>query len=164
VLATCYRKLEEYDAAIKYYKEMIERYPEGRFAERAAYWVGILYMDEKKDYAQAGYWFEEQRRLYPESDFSRPALYFTGEVYHFRLKDYVRGAEAYEQYLAEYPRGPDIWSCYGGLSECYAKLGEFEQALAVLEAGYERAGTESLQREFLDRIEQVRQDSEGGGE
>jgi pentatricopeptide repeat protein len=107
-------------------------------------------------YKQAGYWFDQQLERYPNNGFSEKALHHLAWCYLGHLKDYVKAAQAYEEYIANYPDDVCVWSCYTGLAECYAKLGDTEKALGVLQTAYEKAYTDRLRGEFAGRITALR--------
>ncbi|MHC4619704.1 MAG: tetratricopeptide repeat protein [Planctomycetota bacterium] len=156
ILATCYRKLANYDKAIEYYQRTIEEYPAGRYSPWVPYSIGEIYMNAKKDYAQAVQWFEKQQELYPDSDHDKWAIFSAAECY-FRLADYPNAADAFHRYIADYPKGLDLWCSYRALSECYAKMGDTPAALAVLQTAYEKADTDSLRAEFTRHINALTQ-------
>ncbi|MGB2808045.1 MAG: tetratricopeptide repeat protein, partial [Sedimentisphaerales bacterium] len=97
LLATCYKQLEDTPTAIKYYKQVLQKYPDGRFSHRAAYRIAMIY-SFAGEYDNALYWFEQQRQLYPDSHLqARRALMRKAAVYYWNLKDYEKGAQAYQQ-------------------------------------------------------------------
>jgi len=152
VLATCYRRVEDYNNAIAYYEAAVEEYPKGKFAERAPYWVGVLYRDKLKDYSNALEWFGKEVEFYPESGFAKWSISGMGMIYFMELGDYSKAAEYFEDYIAKYPKGGDVWSCYGCLADSYVKLGEREKAMAVLQTAYVESPSENLRGEFMERI------------
>ncbi|HUT30344.1 MAG TPA: tetratricopeptide repeat protein [Sedimentisphaerales bacterium] len=152
ILALCQRKMGRYDEAIKNLRVCVEEYPESRFSLQAPYSIGLLYLRQKKDYEQAAYWFEQQLERYPNNGFSEKALHHLAWCYLGHLKDYVKAAQAYEEYIANYPDDVCVWSCYTGLARCYAKLGDADKALGVLQSAYEKADTDRLRGEFAERI------------
>ncbi|HUT30245.1 MAG TPA: tetratricopeptide repeat protein [Sedimentisphaerales bacterium] len=152
MLALCQRKVGRYDDAIKNLRVCVEQYPESRFSLQAPYSIGLLYLRQKKDYEQAAYWFEQQLERYPNSGFSEKALHHLGWCYLGHLKDYVRAAEVYEEYIANYPNDVCVWACYTGLARCYAKLGDADKALTILQTAHEKADNDKLRGEFAERI------------
>jgi tetratricopeptide (TPR) repeat protein len=160
VLATCYRTIGEYDKAIEYYEASIAEYPEGKFGPRSPYWLGLLHLKKKKDYEQAVYWLDQVRQLYPQSSLVKRSMYFRAVAYFRNLRDYGKAAEAFEEYIAQYPHSSEVWACYMDLAECHAKLGDSEQAIAILQTAYDRAASEAVRRELAGRIKAL----EKGGE
>ncbi|MHC4155644.1 MAG: tetratricopeptide repeat protein [Planctomycetota bacterium] len=72
--------------------------------------------------------------------------------YHIYLKDYATAAATFEEFIATYPDDLNVWASYAGLGDCYAKLGDTEQALAVLQEGHDRCGSESMRKEFIGHM------------
>jgi tetratricopeptide (TPR) repeat protein len=62
-LAVCYRQLEKYNDAIKYYKKSLEIYPEGDFALMN---IAVVY-SLKSDFKTAIQYYEKLIQFYPEN-------------------------------------------------------------------------------------------------
>ena len=129
LLATCYKRLQEYDRAIEYYEQMLQRYPRNKFAYRVPYRLGMIYMREKDDYETAVYWYAKQNELYDNELLGSRALRHQGSIYAHKLEDYESAKQCFEKYLADYPNGASIWGMTCNLARCHEKLGNPKEAV-----------------------------------
>jgi tetratricopeptide (TPR) repeat protein len=81
-IAVCYRHLNDFDNAIKYYKKSLEIYPEGDFALTN---IGVVYA-LKSDYKTATEYYEKLIKFHPEN----PEGYFGAGKNYFLLNDYEK--------------------------------------------------------------------------
>lgn len=79
-IAVCYRQLNDFDKAIKYYKKSLEIYPEGDFALMN---IGVLY-SKKSDFKTAIGYYEKLIRFQPKN----AEGYFGAGKNYFLLSDY----------------------------------------------------------------------------
>jgi TolA-binding protein len=160
LLATCYKQLEDNPTAIKYYKQVLQQYPDSRYAHRAAYRIALIY-SFAGEYDNALYWFEQQRQLYPDSHLqAQRALMGKAAVYYWNLKDYEKGAQAYQQYISEYPDHERALVAYHCMGKCYEKMGNTEQAIAVLQEALQKFPGRERSEEIAEDLQRLR---EGGG-
>ncbi|MHC4086381.1 MAG: tetratricopeptide repeat protein [Planctomycetota bacterium] len=160
LLATCYKQLEDTPTAIKYYKQVLEQYPDGRFSHRAAYRIAMIY-SLTGEYDNAIYWFEQQRQLYPDSHLqARRALMRRAAVYYWNLKDYEKAAQAYQQYISEYPDYERALVAYHCMGKCYEKMGNTEQAIAVLQEAMQKFPTRERSVAIAEDLQRLRQGGE----
>jgi tetratricopeptide (TPR) repeat protein len=129
LLATCYKRLKEYDHAIEYYEQMLQRYPRNKFAYRVPYRLGMIYMREKDDYETAVYWYAKQNELYDNELLGSRALRHQGHIYAYKLEDYENAKACYEKYVTYYPNGASIWGMTCNLARCHEKLGNPQEAV-----------------------------------
>lgn len=61
--ALCYKRMGDYDNAIKYYKKSLSIYPEGDFALMN---IGVIYT-EKSEYKTSNEYYKKLVRLYPDN-------------------------------------------------------------------------------------------------
>jgi len=162
VLATCYNRLGREDEAIEWYKKSIEQYPRSRYAPRAAYRIGVIYAQEKKENENAIYWFEKQMELYPGQ--SEKALHFIQVIYVHRLGDWVKGAEACQQYMERYPDGRQVCGSLCNMAFCLKMLGDREEAKELFWQAYDRAESDNLRAEIMYEIERLEKGDGNGGE
>jgi tetratricopeptide (TPR) repeat protein len=81
-IAVCYRHLNDFDNAIKYYKKSLEIYPEGDFALTN---IGVVYA-LKSDYKTATEYYEKLIKFHPEN----PEGYFGAGKNYFLVNDYEK--------------------------------------------------------------------------
>lgn len=81
-LAVCYRRLEKYNDAIKYYKKSLEIYPEGDFALMN---IAVVY-SLKSDFKTAIQYYEKLIQYHPEN----AEGYFGSGKNYFLLKNYEK--------------------------------------------------------------------------
>lgn len=106
----------DFDKAIDYYRELHERFPEGRFGPYAHWKVAWLSLQQGRD-AEARKDFEEQVAVYPTSPHVSAALYWRARLAEEEKQPAV--ARAYYQKIVD--RFPNYY--YGKLaSERLAKL------------------------------------------
>ncbi|WP_395047771.1 tetratricopeptide repeat protein [Flavobacterium sp.] len=81
-IALCYRQLNDFDNAIKYYKKSLEIYPEGDFALMN---IGVIY-SKKSDFKTAIEYYEKLIRFHPKN---AEGFFGAGKNY-FLLNDYEK--------------------------------------------------------------------------
>ena len=79
-LASYYIIVEEDERADEIFREMLARWPNGRFAERAAWKTGWWAYKHAR-YAETVRQFESASRAYPRSDYRPAFLYWTARAY-----------------------------------------------------------------------------------
>jgi tetratricopeptide (TPR) repeat protein len=79
-IAVCYRQLNDFDKAIKYYKKSLDIYPEGDFALMN---IGVIY-SKKLDFKTAISYYEKLIKFQPKN----AEGYFGAGKNYFSLKDY----------------------------------------------------------------------------
>jgi len=121
LLATCYERLEDYPTAIRYYKQVVEEYPDCKYAHRAPYRLGLLQRGQKQ-YDEAIYWFTQQPKLYSDTLHAERAMHSLGAIYMRDLEDYEAAAGIFESYLRQYPEGHYAKMARYGLAVCREKL------------------------------------------
>ena len=152
VVASCYKRMRDYDKAIAWYQRSMEEYPKGKFAVGCCYRIAMVYMAAKKDYEKAIYWFGQQRARYADKRRGERALAEMGGLYRVKLKDYGKAIECFEEYAREYPDGPTLWGCLYELGQSYEALGQRENALAAYEQAYDVSGSMDLRAAVSKRI------------
>ena len=81
-------------------------------------------------------------------------------VYYFVLKDYEKGAQAYQQYISEYPDYERALVAYHCMGKCYEKMGNTEQAIAVLQEALQKFPGRERSEEIAEDIQRLREGSE----
>jgi soluble lytic murein transglycosylase len=79
-LATHYILIDEDDIATDVFREYLERFPKGRYAQRAAWKLGWAYYRQRR-YQDAIAVFEAAAVAFPRSDYRPPYLYWSAKAY-----------------------------------------------------------------------------------
>ena len=160
LLATCYERSGDYNRAIEYYEQMLERYPHNKFACRVPYRLGMIYMRGKTDYQAAIYWFDKQNRLYDNELLGSRALRHQAHIYSYKLKDYENAKACYERYVTDYPNGESIWGMTCNLARCYEKLGIPQEAVRFYELAMSETTNPALINKTRERISVLQEGEE----
>lgn len=132
----------DYDAAVRSFAELVQRYPDFSKIDAAAYTLGTLYFASQR-YADAASMFEKVTAV-ENSRFRGEAFFRLGDSYFElaaqqrgepRRRTFARAAEAYEQATQTAPRNGDIYFL------ALYKLGwaYYNQATATNQEEYQRA-------------------------
>ena len=94
-------KQQKMEAALTYWQDFIERYPQSYQTPWAYYWVGeVYYVLEKDDYALDAYKYLVQN--YPSFEKSPEALYKIGQIF-YNQGSLITAQEYWQKVLAQYP-------------------------------------------------------------
>lgn len=94
-------KAGKYDDAIRGFRSMLDKWPTGRYADNAAYWMGEAnYV--KRDYASALTAFQMVLQKYPNSAKTPAAMLKIGLTYT-ELKQADLAKAAFQQLISKYP-------------------------------------------------------------
>ncbi|SMF60139.1 tol-pal system protein YbgF [Alteromonadaceae bacterium Bs31] len=74
-------KKQQYDEAVVELKEHLKRYPQGRYAANATYWLGEIYL-LKDDLEQSRQWFVQLISDFPDDRKVPDGKFKLGKVYH----------------------------------------------------------------------------------
>jgi len=151
LLATCYKRLEEYPTAIAYYKQVLDQYPNSQYAERAPHNLGVLHR-WRGEYEEAVYWFQKQPELYSDELLSDWSLYARGVIHLQNFNQPDRALELFTQYLREFPAGQsaDVVPC--NLAECCARLGDTPTAVKILQDALLKYGSQSIGEDYRRKL------------
>jgi tetratricopeptide (TPR) repeat protein len=100
-IAVCYRQLNDFDKAIKYYRKSLEIYPEGDFALMN---IGVIYT-KKSDYKTAIEYYKKLIKFYPknaEGYFGAGKNYFLIDEYENGLNNIFIAHRIYSEDKSEY--------------------------------------------------------------
>lgn len=100
-IAVCYRQLNDFDKAIKYYKKSLEIYPEGDFALMN---IGVIY-SKKSDFKTAIEYYEKLFKFHPknaEGYFGAGKNYFLVNDYENALNNIFIAHRIYSEDKSEY--------------------------------------------------------------
>lgn len=71
-----YRK----EPALKYYKDLLVKYPQSKYTQDAIFFLGIFYFDLEKDFPKAIACFKQIQEKYPDK-WGKAAYYYLGKAY-----------------------------------------------------------------------------------
>jgi len=108
-LATYYILQDDDDDAEATFREMYEKFPKGRYAERAAWKIGWWAYKDRR-YADAARSFERAAADFPRSDYRPPWLYWSGRA-HEAIGEKAVAQQRYALVAADY-----LNSYYGRLA------------------------------------------------
>ena len=100
-IAVCYRQLNDFNKAIKYYKKSLEIYPEGDFALMN---IGVIY-SKKSDFKTAIEYYEKLIKFHPknaEGYFGAGKNYFLVNDYENALNNIFIAHRIYSENKSEY--------------------------------------------------------------
>lgn len=117
---------------IKYYKILLEQYPDSEYSNLVPYHLGMIYA-KMGDYEQALNWMDQQSILYPNNK-STSLEPKTGKamIYYTYMKDYSKAAEVFEEIIKENPNNFNTPYFAINLATCYEKTGEKQKAIELL--------------------------------
>ncbi|NKN34400.1 tol-pal system protein YbgF [Marichromatium bheemlicum] len=98
-------KARKYDQARTAFATLLERYPQGRFADNARYWLGETFYVQR-DYSAALTAFDELVRRHPASAKVPGALLKMGYI-HFEQRDFEQSRARLEQVIDNYPNSTE---------------------------------------------------------
>jgi TolA-binding protein len=97
------QKIEQYDAAITSYQELIKAYPDSARTPEACYAIASIYQNQKQLYHQAIQAYRQLVEKYPNHATSPSASFLIGFIYNNDLKNIDSARIAYEDFLKRYP-------------------------------------------------------------
>jgi len=93
---------EKHDETIKTLEDMLDSYPEGKFASIGRFTLADAYANIRKDFPEA---ITEYRRViisFPETPLAPKAQFMIGYIYANYLKDYDKARVAYMEFQKNY--------------------------------------------------------------
>ncbi len=98
--------LDEPDSAISVYKYILEKYPDDSLAPKAAYSLGWIYANSKRDLKTADSVFAELIKKYPESD------YAVGGARYFKSRGGALDSLAIRNVAYYFVKAEEFWLTY----------------------------------------------------
>lgn len=92
----------KYDDAIRGFRALLEKWPQGRYADNALYWSGEAYY-VKRDYKSALAAFQAVLQRFPSSPKGPDAMLKTG-LTQIELKQEAQGRETLQKLVGTYPQ------------------------------------------------------------
>lgn len=98
-----HQRNKEYDDALASFQMLVERFPKSPNAPEALYAMGLIYQDNKKNFAKADTVFKKLVDSYPDDPTASGAAYLRAVLLWRDLKRPDDARKAYEDFLERYP-------------------------------------------------------------
>jgi len=123
-----YYNMGYYNEAINTFAQLVNDYPESKYADDAQYYIG--YINEKKlgYYIQALLEYQELINNYLDSPYADDAQLGIGNCY-YATYDYSHAIEAYQKVIDNYPQSSLLALAQYSIAQSYRKLANYEQAI-----------------------------------
>ncbi|MBR0111658.1 MAG: tetratricopeptide repeat protein [Bacteroidales bacterium] len=121
------RNRSDYDEALGFYKQVLERFPQSPFAEDALLAVEAIYQGKGEPDKYIAY-LGSLKNPVTKTDTEKEAIYFNSAEQLFLAGNYEKALTALDSYVASYPAGEKIAQAYYYEAECYKQLGKKEKA------------------------------------
>ena len=121
------RNRSDYDEALGFYKQVLERFPQSPYAEDALLAVEAIYQGKGEPDQYIAY-LASLKNPVRKSDTEKEAIYFNSAEQLFLAENYEKALTALDRYIAEYPQGEKLAQAYYYEAECYKQLGKKEKA------------------------------------
>lgn len=94
---------KNFNEAAQLFEELVNRFPDGKYAEEAMFLLASHYGDNTGDYQKGIATYHRLREKFPNGEKAAAALFLIGFVYNNHLHNYDSARTAYEQFLNTYP-------------------------------------------------------------
>jgi len=112
--------------ALKTYLEILKKYPDAKFADKAVYNVGILY-DKIGKYEKAIEMLSSLPDKYPKSKLAPGALLFSAEISE-KVYDFLNAVNLYLKFVEKYPRNKKAADSLYNAAVWVEKWGEYRRS------------------------------------
>ena len=126
-LGETYLKGSDYTQAEKYYRQLIELYPDSLYTPQALYSLGWTFYEQKK-YDPAAAQFQQLIKQFPAHTLSEDALFKLGEC-SYNLKSYDDAIHYFKKYVLSYPKSTRNDQVYFYIGEAYYYSEDFSPSL-----------------------------------
>lgn len=123
------QRVGSFAQAIEYYRQYLQKYPNGEFAEKSRYNLGNIYYLNLRDSAKAQEAYERFLEKYPTSQYAFTVGERLAELYERDLQDYRKAIEVLEQISLRTPSREDWRRVRFEIADDYFRLDEFDQAI-----------------------------------
>ncbi len=121
------RNAKDYDAALGWYKQVVEKMPLSAQADDALAAIESVYETQNKPQEYLAY-LNSIGRAGMKSDAEKEQMIFNAAEQLYLAEDYARALQALNEYMETYPNGRNTSDAWFYLAECYAGLGQKEKA------------------------------------
>ena len=101
--ATLHQRSDEFDDAIGDFQQVVQKYPKSDKAPEALFAIGIIYLNNKKEYVKAESVYTKLVMDYPQHPTAQGAAYQRARIFLEHLRKPDSAVAAYEFFLQRYP-------------------------------------------------------------
>ena len=123
-----YYDSSEYTNALTAFQQLINDFPESKYAASAQYYIGYINEKNLGYYIQALLEYQELINNYPDSPYADDAQLGIGNCYYITY-DYSHAIEAYQKLIEDYPESSLLALAQYSIAQSYRKLVNYEQAI-----------------------------------
>jgi len=149
VMATCYRKLGEWEKSIQRYQLALEE-EDFLFADLASSHIATTYQTQQ-NYADAIKWYESILSDHPESYTAVEARYQIAECY-FTMKDYEAAVLNYAKFVEDYPEEERVRTAKYKTAFANQELDKWKEAHTQYQELIRKNTKDKIAQDALDRI------------
>jgi tetratricopeptide (TPR) repeat protein len=99
---------KDYDGARRFFRQVMERFPQTIVVDQAIYHYAMCYYREK-DWGNAIFWFKRLMETYPETGRASDVLYHTG-LCHLNQGNFGQARVQFQKVVEQFPG--DIWAAF----------------------------------------------------
>lgn len=92
-----------FQLAVESYREIVDRYPQGKHADTAQFRVALLYNNNLHDTENAVAAYQQVYVKYPQSKFAPTAMFLTAFLFNNELHKFDSARAIYVAFLQKYP-------------------------------------------------------------
>ncbi len=130
-LASVYERTGDYNNAVKYYDDLLTRYPESPLATQAQIRIGICYF-KLKDYQSSILELKNPRLASLSGNSYAESLYLLANS-HYRVQEYDEAEKSYNEIIAKFPSSDIIRNAYYGLAWTYFQQKKYNDAFKIFD-------------------------------
>ena len=110
-----------YDLAISEFKELLQKYPNSIFVDKALFYLGLLYKDIRNEPDSAIYYYDSLITNYKESSYTKSAILKLIDIYQSK-GDYKKAYNLAKKLIDEYFASPEAKIAQDKLEELEQKI------------------------------------------
>lgn len=148
MIANLYLEKKDYQNAVNYYTDFIIRYPNHELVKDAMLQIAIIYK-ENRQYKEMADVFKNIIEKYPDDKKVAPVAYYWLGWYNKEQKNYQDAISYYDVLISSFPEDENVVVAQYDKSECYAKLGQYEQAISEYLKLLDYANKGKLERKYI---------------
>ena len=119
--------LKDFPAAIQWYEDIRNRYPQHPMAQDILYYAGIAAYKLEK-FEQARRYFSDMIQQYPGHRFASDAQFYLGWTF-FRDDNYDQAIRAFQLLIERFPKSEFVVQARLKIADCYFNMGRYAESL-----------------------------------
>ena len=92
-----------FQLAVESYQEIVDRYPQGHYADTAQFRVALIYNNNLHDTLKAVAAYQQVYVKYPQSKFAPTAMFLTAFLFNNELHKFDSARAIYAEFIQKYP-------------------------------------------------------------